>query len=72
MGKRWWRQVSGLSNLQRQASRKLGIPLSRSGRRQKVRNTLGALTPRSGKQAGCGILLLAVVGVAATGLLLLI
>src|SRR5204863_354850 len=27
-GKRWWRRASGISNAQRQLSRKLGIPLS--------------------------------------------
>jgi hypothetical protein len=28
MGKNWWRQALGVSNAQRQLSRKLGFPLS--------------------------------------------
>ncbi len=28
MGKRWWRKVTGISNAQRQLSRKLGFRLS--------------------------------------------
>lgn len=28
VGKRWWRKASGMSNAQRQLSRKIGFPLS--------------------------------------------
>src|SRR5581483_4188320 len=53
MGKNWWKQASGLSNLQRKASRSLGIPPSRSGRRQKMKRSFGPFAPGNGP-SGCG------------------
>ena len=73
-GKRWWRQATGLSNAQRQLSRKLGIPLSRSGRRQKMRRMLGPFA-LSDRASGCarqtGALLLIVIGFCVAALWLL-
>lgn len=33
----WWKRVTGVSKAQRKLSRKIGVPLSRSGRRKKFR-----------------------------------
>jgi hypothetical protein len=41
-----WRRALGVSAAQAKLSRKLGVPLSRSGRQRKV-----------GREMGCGILL---------------
>ena len=41
-----WRRALGISQAQARLSRKLGIPLSRSGRQRKV-----------GRDLGCGVLL---------------
>jgi hypothetical protein len=44
-----WRRALGVSQAQARLSRKLGVPLSRSGRQRKA-----------GREMGCGVLLAAV------------
>jgi len=40
-----WRRVLGVSQAQARLSRKLGVPLSRSGRQRKVGRELGCAVP---------------------------
>ncbi len=40
-----WKRAIGLSALKGQASRKLGVPLTRQGRQRKVGKTAGCLVP---------------------------
>jgi hypothetical protein len=40
-----WKRASGLSAAKGKLSRKLGVPLSRSGRREKVGRSLGCCIP---------------------------
>jgi hypothetical protein len=42
-----WRRALGLSQAQAKLSRQIGIPLSRSGRQQKVGREMGCLVPIS-------------------------
>jgi hypothetical protein len=52
MGKRWWKKATGLSKAQEKASKKIGVPLSREGRRRKY-------------GAGCAVVLFALLAPAA-------
>ncbi len=54
MGKNWWKRASGISNVQRKASRALGIPLSKGGRQRKA----GA----AATGGGCCIMFIALLG----------
>ena len=40
-----WKRASGLSSAKGRLSRQIGVPLTRSGRRQKVGRALGCLVP---------------------------
>lgn len=53
-----WKRALGISSAKARLSRKLGVPLTRSGRQRKV-----------GRMLGCSVVLAAVVGVP-VGLLL--
>lgn len=52
-----WKRASGLSAAKGRASRKLGIPLSRSGRQRKL-----------GQMLGCSILIVPMLGAVVGGL----
>jgi hypothetical protein len=51
-----WRRALGISQAQARLSRRIGIPLSRSGRQRKVGRELGCLVPL-GALVGIGALL---------------
>ncbi len=58
-----WKRASGLSAAKGRLSRKIGVPLTKNGRRQKVKRLLRVPSGERGQKAAAGCLLPAVVGV---------
>ncbi len=49
-----WKRASGLSNLKSKVSRQIGVPLTRSGRQQKIGRATGCALPFALILAGLG------------------